>query len=177
MKAIPGMTLLALLAAASLASAADINGRWLAEFETRRGPSELEFNFKVEGDKVTGIIANMMGDSEIQDGKVEGDEISFKQVLNFRREITILYTGKIEGDEIKFTRKREGFGGPGGGPPGGGEGRPPREGTAGEGRPPREGEPTAEGPGGGGPGGGPGGGRPRGGGMGAPVEFTARRAR
>ena len=44
--------------------------------------------------------------------------------MNFRREITILYIGKIEGDEIRFTRKAEGFGGPGGGPPGGGEGRP-----------------------------------------------------
>ena len=108
MKAIPGMTLLALLAAASLAPAADINGRWLAEFETRRGPAELEFNFKVEGDKVTGIIANMMGDSEIQDGKVEGDEISFKQVLNFRREITILYTGKIEGDAYDDRRDHNG---------------------------------------------------------------------
>ena len=168
MKTIATATLFSLLAAASLASAADVDGRWLAEFETRRGPSELEFTFKVEGDKLTGTVANMMGDFEIQDGKIEGNEISFKQIMNFRREITILYIGKIEGDEIRFTRKAEGFGGPGGGPPGGGEGRPPREGAAGEARPPREGGP--------GTGGGPGGGRPRGG-MRAPIEFTAHRVK
>ena len=171
MKTIATVTLFSLLAAASLASAADVDGRWPAEFETRRGPSELEFTFKVERDKLTGTVANMMGDSEIQDGKIEGNEISFKQIMNFRREITILYTGKIESDEIKFTRKAEGFGGPGGGPPGGGEGRPPREGAAEEARPPREG-----GPGAGGPGGGPGGGRLRGG-MRAAIEFTAHRVK
>ena len=66
MKTIATATLFSLLAAASLASAADVDGRWLAEFETRRGPSELEFTFKVEGDKLTGTVANMMGDFEIQ---------------------------------------------------------------------------------------------------------------
>ena len=169
MKKIVSLTLFSMLATASLASATDVTGRWVAEFETRRGPSELDFSFKVDGDQLTGTVANMMGDFEIQDGKIEGDVISFKQIMNFRREVTILYNGKIEGDEIKFTRTIEGFGGPGGGgPPGGREGRPPREGgpAVGEG-----------GPGGGGPDGGRPGGRRWGGGMRAPVEFTARRAK
>lgn len=142
--------------------AADVNGKWTAEFETPRGPSEMEFDFKVDGDKVTGTVSNQRGESEIQDGKIEGETISFKQVMSFGREITILYTGKISGDEIEFTRKFEG-GGPGG--PGGGRGGPggggPRAGGGG-----REGGPPA--------GGGRGG---RGGGMGREVTFTAKRTK
>jgi hypothetical protein len=139
---------------------ADVNGKWSAKFETPRGPSEMEFNFKVDGDKVTGTVANPRGESEIQDGKIEGETLSFKQVMNFGREITILYSGKINGDEIEFTRKFEG-GGPGGGRggPGGGPGGGPRAGGGGG----REGGPPA------------GGGR--GGGMGREASFTAKRAK
>ena len=140
-----------LLAPAAFGS--DVTGKWTAEFETPRGVSELEFHFKVEGDQVTGTVATARGESDIQDGKITGDEISFKQVMNFGREITILYTGKISGDEIEFERtfqRPAGRGGPGGrrrgglgaGGPGPG---PDRESQAEADRPPPDGGPRAEG--------------------------------
>ena len=85
------------------------------------------------------------GESEISEGKVEGDQISFAVVRSFgENEMKILYKGKVAGDEITFTRERQGGmtgrpGGPGqgmggppaGGPPGGAGGpggqRPPSE--------------------------------------------------
>jgi len=137
--------------------AADIGGKWTAEMETPRGPSEMSFEFKVDGENLTGTITNRRGESEIEDGKIEGDTVSFKQVMNFGREITILYTGKIKDDEIEFTRKFEG-GSPGGRGPGGG----PRAGGGGR----EGGPPPGEGRGGG-----------RGGGFGREITFTAKRAK
>ena len=145
--------------------ASDIDGKWTAEFETPRGTSEMSFDFKVEGDKLSGTVTNRRGESEIQDGKIEGDTVSFKQVMSFGREITILYTGKISGDEIEFTRKFEG-GGPGRGGPGRGE-----SGRGGPGGP--GGGPRAEG--GGREGGPPPGGGRGGRGGGREITFTAKR--
>ncbi len=97
-------------AALSLVWAADVNGKWTAQVPGRGGQTvENTFTFNVEGDKVTGTVANQRGENPISDGKVSGDEISFKVKANFGgNEITFLYKGKISGDEIKFTRAVEG---------------------------------------------------------------------
>ena len=49
----------------------------------------------------------MGGTSEIQQGKVEGDKVSFVEIFKFEgNEIQITYTGQItSADEIKFTRQ------------------------------------------------------------------------
>ena len=53
-----------------------------------------------------GLAGKPHGDVAIQDGKIEGDTISFTEVLDMQgKELKIVYSGKINGDEIKFTRK------------------------------------------------------------------------
>jgi len=103
------------LVAATLALASDVSGKWTAQVPGRGGQTrEQTFNFKVEGNKLTGTVSGMQGDNPISDGKVSGDDISFTVVANFNgNEIKLLYKGKISGDEIKFTRTREGGSQPG----------------------------------------------------------------
>ena len=46
---------------------------------------------------------------KISDGKIDGDSLSFSQVMEFNgNSVKLIYKGKISGDEIKFTREREG---------------------------------------------------------------------
>lgn len=95
---------------ASVASAAEITGPWQAEFESPRGPQKIRFEFKTEAGKLTGKTISQWGgnarETEIQDGKVEGDSLSFVQVMNFQgNEMRISYAGKVAGDEIAFTRE------------------------------------------------------------------------
>ena len=111
------------------AAAADVDGKWTAEVPGRQGNTEMTFNFKADGGKLTGTVANaFMGNTEIQNGTVSGDEISFDQVMERgERKITFKYKGTVKGDEIQFTRELEGGpggagGGPSGGPGAGGEG-------------------------------------------------------
>ena len=117
------------------AVAADITGTWVAERQSPQGVVQTTFNFKVNGDTLTGTVdrSERMGVAEITEGKIEGDEMSFSVVQQFGdNEIKVLHKGKIEGDEIKFTTERpnvpRGGGGMGapkpGGEPRGGMGGP-----------------------------------------------------
>lgn len=87
-----------------------VAGKWTAQVPGRGGETrETTFSFQVEGEKLTGTMSGMQREIEISDGKVQGDQISFKVVLSFQgNEVTLLYEGELSGDEIKFTRWREG---------------------------------------------------------------------
>ena len=92
------------------ALATDVSGKWLAQAPGRDGQThEVTFNFKVDGDTLTGTVTTPRGDVEISDGKVSGNEISFTQTMQFGgNEVKLIYKGTLSGDEIKFTRTREG---------------------------------------------------------------------
>ena len=86
---------------AAAATAADINGKWKAEFNTPDGQTRVNtFTFKVEGEKLTGIVAGAQDETAIQNGKVKGDDVSFSAERPFG---LFNYKGKASGDEIKFT--------------------------------------------------------------------------
>ena len=96
---------MALLALAATAAAADISGTWKGTADTPNGPVERTFIFKVDGNKLTGeTTSSLFGKSVIEDGKIDGDNISFTITVNFQgNEAKVLYKGKVAGDEIKFT--------------------------------------------------------------------------
>lgn len=87
-----------------------VAGKWAAEFDTQVGKQKYVYEFKVDGDKLIGRAIGDIGgektDSEIKEGKINGAEISFLEIVKFQgQEVPIHYTGKLSGDEIKFTRK------------------------------------------------------------------------
>jgi len=99
----------------SLAHAADIAGKWTAEFESPIGVQKYVYEFKVDGDKITGkaTFDHSMGkgETELKQIKLSGDDLSFVEQMKFDgNEVAITYTGKIAGDEIKFTRNVGDFG-------------------------------------------------------------------
>ncbi|MGC4048910.1 MAG: hypothetical protein QM757_05230 [Paludibaculum sp.] len=103
-------SLLLALVCAACAFAADVTGKWTAEFDTQIGPQKYTYDLKAEGSKLTGKLkggpGDMANESEIKDGKVNGDEVSFTEIFKMEgNEIRIDYKGKVSGDEIKFTRK------------------------------------------------------------------------
>jgi len=93
-------------------SAVDVTGTWKTDFDSLIGHQYYTFTFKLEGTKLTGSAKSQVGDrtreAELTEGKVEGDAISFVELLTFGdREIRITYTGKLSGNgnEIRFTRQ------------------------------------------------------------------------
>lgn len=109
------ITLLSLALASLSAFAADITGTWKAEFETQRGLQKYTFNLKQDGAKVTGKASverdGEKREVEFNDGKVEGDTVTFVELLKIQdREINITFTGKVADGDIKFTRRVGDFG-------------------------------------------------------------------
>jgi len=94
------------LALTMSALAAGINGRWKAKFDTQIGEQNYIYEFKADGENLTGKAKNAMGCTDIKEGSIKGDDVKFVENLEFNgRTIRIEYTGKIAGDEIKLTRK------------------------------------------------------------------------
>jgi autotransporter translocation and assembly factor TamB len=102
-----------LLAALSLtAFAADVTGNWKASLETPNGSMEFTYVLKADGNTVTGTIQSQIGDMKIDEGKIDGDKISFSVTVENMGKIS--YNGTVKGDEmtLNFT-----FGGGGDMPP------------------------------------------------------------
>ena len=95
---------------AMTASAADISGKWVGQMPTRNGDTrETTFNLKADGDKLTGTMSGFQDGIEIKDGKISGNDISFKVPLEFNgNSFVLIFKGTVSGDQIKFTRGREG---------------------------------------------------------------------
>jgi hypothetical protein len=111
-----GLAVLLFALGSVAAFAADFNGKWNAQVQGRNGMQTLVFDFHVDGSALTGKITTPRGDTDISNGKVDGDTITFDQVLNFNgNSFTISYTGKAAPDgTIQFTRQ---FGSAGDRPP------------------------------------------------------------
>ena len=104
------MLFVLLLTLAGAVCASDVTGKWTAQVPGRDGTlRETTFNFKVDGDKLTGTVSGRQNDNPISDGKVKGDEISFTVKMSFGgNDVVLNYKGKVAGEEIKFSRTREG---------------------------------------------------------------------
>jgi hypothetical protein len=96
------VVLVALLCAGA-AMAAGIDGTWVGTV----GESQITFELKADGNKLTGTLDNAAapGATEIRDGKVNGDEVSFTVVRSLNNaETAVPWTGKLVGDELRLQR-------------------------------------------------------------------------
>ena len=102
------VAVLMVLTASAHASGPDISGTWKASFDTQIGQQSYTYTFVVKDTTLTGKIQSEMGGTtEIVDGKVDGDKISFVEIFKYQgMEIRITYSGQAaSADEIKFTRQ------------------------------------------------------------------------
>ena len=87
------------LALAVVTWAADITGRWKGSLDTPNGSMEIVFDFKANGDKMTGTATGPAGEVPITDIKIDGNHIAFTVDAG---QFKILHTGTISGDEMKL---------------------------------------------------------------------------
>jgi hypothetical protein len=85
--------------------AADATGKWSFETQGRNGPTTQTLSLKQDGSSLTGTLAGGRGgEVQISDGKVDGNNVSFTVVREFRgNQVSIKYNGVISGDEMKLT--------------------------------------------------------------------------
>jgi hypothetical protein len=96
---------LVLLLTAGIAYGADIDGTWEGELDMMGQKMPVSYTFKAEGNVLTGSTPGMGGEEmEIQDGKIDGNNISFSIVFDFQgQETKVDYTGVLSGDDLKIS--------------------------------------------------------------------------
>jgi hypothetical protein len=66
-----------------LAVIADLNGKWKGVMKTPDGNElQVTYNFKVDGDKLSGTAESPAGSVSIDDGKINGDTFTFKVTVD-----------------------------------------------------------------------------------------------
>jgi hypothetical protein len=90
---------------ATVLAAADISGTWKGTADFQGQTIERTFVFKVDGAKLTGeTTSEMMGKSVINDGKIDGDNITFSITAELQgNQLKMNYSGKITGETIKLS--------------------------------------------------------------------------
>ncbi|QQL48678.1 glycoside hydrolase [Mucilaginibacter ginkgonis] len=76
---------------------AALDGKWVGTTNMDGNDLALTYNFKVDGDKLTGTAESPYGVSTIDNGKVSGDMINFSTVVNG---LEIPQKGKVYADSV-----------------------------------------------------------------------------
>ena len=109
---VPATVVVAPSVAIAAAPTADISGTWTTSFDSQVGQQTYTYDFKVEGEALTGHSKSNFGESDLN-GTIDGDKVTFVENLNYQGQaLAITYTGQIvSADELKFSRDVGGQGG------------------------------------------------------------------
>jgi hypothetical protein len=98
MKKIVTTTLLLCCFLVGFGTIANLNGKWSGLLKTDQGDEyPLLYNFKIDGDQLTGTAKTPKGDLPINDGKITGDTFKFNVVISG---MEVDHTGRFYGDSV-----------------------------------------------------------------------------
>ena len=76
----------------SILFASKIDGSWAASVDTNNGTFEFTLTYKVDGEKLSGIISSDMDELEFAGGKIDGDTFEYKFEIDG---YSITHKGKV----------------------------------------------------------------------------------
>lgn len=84
--------------------AANLTGTWSVKVESAMGNFELKMILNQDGNSLSGKMTSAMGDMEISEGTISGNEVSISMTAPIMgQDTTISISGKVEGSRIKGT--------------------------------------------------------------------------
>ena len=87
-----------------------VDGTWDITTDTPMGAQKGTLSLATDGGTLTGKMSGAQGEIEIEDGTVDGDDISYKFSITSPMAITIEVTASIDGDNISGSAKLVAFG-------------------------------------------------------------------
>ncbi len=78
--------------------------------KTPMGDQTSKFTVNLDGDSFTGINAGGMGSMDVEDGKVDGNRITWKMKMTVPMPMTLEGDATIDGDTLTGTVKAGAFG-------------------------------------------------------------------
>jgi hypothetical protein len=87
-----------------------VDGKWKVTVKTPMGDQDVTLDFTASGSTLTGTMSNGSGTVPIEDGKVDGNNVSWRARITVPLPLTVDCTGTVEGDTISGTANTS-FGG------------------------------------------------------------------
>jgi hypothetical protein len=76
------------------------DGTWEITMETPMGAQAGTLELKTSGNALTGAMKSAMGEIDLTDGTVDGDNLTWKASMAQPMPMTLEFTAKVAGDEI-----------------------------------------------------------------------------
>jgi hypothetical protein len=89
---------------------ANVDGAWETVVKSPMGDQKATLNVQSQGDSFTGTYAGAMGTTQIKDGKVDGDTITFSLDVIVPMPMTLTGNATVDGDTITGTVTAGAFG-------------------------------------------------------------------
>jgi hypothetical protein len=88
-----------------MALAADVTGTWKGEANPNGKGGPPTFNLKQAGSALTGTSVGRGGETEISNGKIEGEKVYFEVTRDMgdKGKVTTKYTGTVSGTTMKLS--------------------------------------------------------------------------
>jgi hypothetical protein len=87
-----------------------IDGKWEIVINSPLGAQKANLDLKAEGDSLTGNQSAAQGSGPLENGKVNGNDVSWSAKITSPMPMTLDFTGTVEGDKISGSVKAGAFG-------------------------------------------------------------------
>jgi hypothetical protein len=87
-----------------------IDGKWNVVVNSPMGAQKSELNLKADGATLTGTGSGQGGSQDIADGKVDGNNVSWKVSITSPFPMTLEFAGTVDGNKMGGNVKAGNFG-------------------------------------------------------------------
>lgn len=87
-----------------------VDGAWNITVNSPMGAQKSTLNFKTSGNTLTGNATGAQGSQELQNGKVDGNNVSWSISITTPMPMTLEFGGAVDGDKISGNVKAGAFG-------------------------------------------------------------------
>jgi hypothetical protein len=87
-----------------------IDGKWNTVVKSPMGDQKSLVTFKQDGSTLSGSGEAQGNTTQLQDGKIDGNAVSWKIAITSPMPMTLEFTGTVDGDAMSGTVKAGAFG-------------------------------------------------------------------
>jgi len=87
-----------------------VDGKWEITINSPMGAQKATLDLATSGGKLTGMQAAAQGSGPLENGKVDGNNLSWSAKISSPMPMTLDFTGAVDGDKLSGSVKAGSFG-------------------------------------------------------------------
>jgi len=87
-----------------------VDGKWEIVINSPLGAQKAQLDLKTEGGSLTGSQQAAQGSGPLENGKIDGNNVSWSAKITSPMPMTLDFTGTVDGDKLSGSVKAGSFG-------------------------------------------------------------------